>query len=443
MKLKTLIEYQHRLELAEVEIALIPGVPQVHFLGLPDQTIKESFYRIKSAFKSAGFKFPIAHQVIVNIKPSYLKKTSKGLELAVALGILELTGQSKLKIELPEFIIYGELGLDGSVTEPRDLAKYLRLHPNDILLTGTSELHHKAGVLYRVNNLNEDSLVSIENNLDNQNKIRPQKGLDQFYSEDESEILFLMSVTGFHTLLAGGTGAGKSTLAKNFVSFTESSKLSFDEDWKPVIMPHHSVTTAAFLGGGAQLYQGEVERVQDGILILDEFLEFNSEVVESLRGPMVGEKLRLVRAGAYREIDCQFQIVATTNLCPCGKKTLSKDMVSCRFSAKKCQGYLERLSGPILDRFGLFYVTKGSKIKRTISGKQILKRIESFEHRNVAVSEDLLSQLYPDIPFRRLSFLKEIAKVYAAEEGGGGVGIRHLTRAERWTYLSFKELDYT
>ena len=91
MKILTLIEHQHRLIKAEIEIELLPGIPQIHFLGLPDRSIKESFFRIKSALKSNGFKFPVNQQVIVNITPSHLKKSSKGLELAVAIGLLELT----------------------------------------------------------------------------------------------------------------------------------------------------------------------------------------------------------------------------------------------------------------------------------------------------------------------------------------------------------------
>ena len=92
MKLYTLIENQFKLEKAEVEIELIPGIPQIHFLGLPDKAIKESFFRIKSALKHCGYKFPTTQQVIVNIKPSHLKKSSKGLELAVAIRNFFLIG---------------------------------------------------------------------------------------------------------------------------------------------------------------------------------------------------------------------------------------------------------------------------------------------------------------------------------------------------------------
>ena len=122
MKLKSLILNNNRLEIAEVEIEFIPGIPQIHFLGLPDRLIKESFYRIKSALKYAGYKFPLTSQMIVNIKPSHLRKSSRGVEFAVALGILLKTKQIPEDLVHKEWIIYGELGLNGEVFEPSDLA---------------------------------------------------------------------------------------------------------------------------------------------------------------------------------------------------------------------------------------------------------------------------------------------------------------------------------
>src|SRR3990167_35886 len=108
MKLKSLIQNGPRLEIAEVEIEFISGIPQIHFLGLPDRIIKESFYRIKSALKSAGYKFPLTSQMIVNIKPNHLRKSSRGVELAVALGILLKTEQIEPDFFKPDWVIYGE-----------------------------------------------------------------------------------------------------------------------------------------------------------------------------------------------------------------------------------------------------------------------------------------------------------------------------------------------
>jgi magnesium chelatase family protein len=141
MRLFTLIENQKKLEKAEVEIQMIPGIPQIHFLGLPDQAIKESFLRIKSAMKVCGFRFPTAQQIIVNIKPSYLKKSSKGLELAVVLGILHMTGQKVMAARAMRSIIYGELSLNGEVMEPLDLIQYINLNQTENILSGKDNVN--------------------------------------------------------------------------------------------------------------------------------------------------------------------------------------------------------------------------------------------------------------------------------------------------------------
>jgi magnesium chelatase family protein len=318
MKLTTLIENHKNLEKAEIEIQMIPGIPQIHFLGLPDQAIKESFLRIKSALKVCEFKFPITHQIIVNIRPSHLKKSSKGLELAVALGILHMTQQKILPESILTSVIYGELSLSGEVIEPDDLIQFKNRCPDQKITSGL-QCFNGNEVEFRIPKLSEDILfMTVE-----KNKLfaaRPTTGLDLKYTDDESEILFLFSVKKFHMLLSGPAGAGKSTIAAHTISFCKNK---FFYCWPSLVAPHSSVTSAAFLGGGAQLYQGEIEKVQNGILFLDEFLEFDSEIIETLRGPMTGQKLRLSRAGNMREFECNFQVVATTNLCPCGKWKMS------------------------------------------------------------------------------------------------------------------------
>ena len=142
MRIKTLIEHKNQLQVADVELALLPGIPNIHFLGLPDQSIKESFFRIKSALKSSGYKFPGNQQVIVNIHPSQLRKSSQGLELAVALGILSLTGQKQISFDLTKTIVYGEMGLNGDVFCPQNLSQFLEnsLSSSLEILTGETKV---------------------------------------------------------------------------------------------------------------------------------------------------------------------------------------------------------------------------------------------------------------------------------------------------------------
>lgn len=443
MKLMTLIENHKTLEKAEVEIQMIPGIPQIHFLGLPDQAIKESFLRIKSALKVCGFNFPTTQQIIVNIKPNYLKKSSKGLELAVALGILHVTEQKILSDTIIKSIIYGELSLNGEVTEPLDLIQFKNRFPDESILSGR-DIYNYQNINFRIYKLDDD-IQYVTKTQNTTKALRPKEGLEFSYTLDEAEILFLFVTGSFHLLLSGPAGAGKSTIAANSISFINAKN---DFMWPILLAPHSSVTPGAFLGGGAQLYQGEIEKVRSGILFLDEFLEFNSEIIETLRGPMTGQKLRLSRAGNVREFDCDFQVVASTNLCPCGKWTPEVKMRNCRFSNRKCQAHLEKLSGPILDRFGIYFYYSQKNQNRIIAGHHILERLQAFEMKRAKIRiqtdvgvDNMIDQVYSDISMRRKKALVKAASIYAIERESSTIELQDLIKAEKWTYSSFLELE--
>lgn len=443
MTLKTLIENQSNLIPAVVEIELIPGIPQIHFLGLPDKVIKESFFRIKAALKSAGYRFPVSQQVIVNIRPSAIKKSSQGLELAVALGILHLTGQKELSEKIKEHIIYGELDLNGGVREPDDLVCFRELSSHLILTGKTEKTLHGFSRLTHLN----DEVIFSENQRQVVKLTRPDKGLKNSYSQEEAELIFLMATSGLHTLLAGQAGAGKSFLAKSFTSFycSQTSEMPRVDSWYPVIAPHHSLTAGAFLGGTSQLVHGEIEKVENGVLILDEFLEFHSQILESLREPMTGEMLRIARAGRVKEIKPEFQVVATSNFCPCGKWIPEYDYTNCRFTAQKCKGYLNRLTGPLADRFGLIYFHKTKRPKRQIQGYEILQRIDAWltlkQKHQVTCSSELIEAMYGDLSGRRQQALIKVAEIYATEEQALEVSVKHLKKSETWTIQGFLQLE--
>ncbi|MES2803285.1 MAG: ATP-binding protein [Bdellovibrionota bacterium] len=444
MILNTLIENQNRLSPAVVEIQLIPGIPQIHFLGLPDKVIKESFFRIKAALKSSGFRFPLSQQVIVNIRPSSLKKSSMGLELAVALGILHLTGQKVLCDRTQQHLIYGELDLDGGVREPEDL-NYFKNTNQDFVLTGKAlknSLVHS-----RLEHLKDDIELNESNRSMARVLVRPDKGLKSKFSDEEAELIFLLATTGLHALIAGQSGAGKSFLAKNFITFYNANNdlPPKAQDWYPVISPHHSLTPGAFLGGGAQLAEGEIEKVENGILILDELLEFHSQILESLREPMTGEVLRIARAGRVKEIKPSFQVIATSNFCPCGKWVPGFDLDGCRFSAVRCRSHLNRLSGPLVDRFGLIYFHKLRRPKRTITGHEILKRIDEWnikaQKNPLKADLDFIDSIYGDLSGRRQQALARVAEIYAIEEKSLEITVKHLKKSETWTISGFVQLE--
>lgn len=474
MKLKSFIQNHCHLEIAEVEIELIPGIPQIHFLGLPDRLIKESFYRIKSALKRSGYQFPLSSQMIVNIKPNHLRKSSRGVELAVAIGLLLLTEQISSELIDLDWIIYGELGLDGSVYEPTDLLSQAGRFRSEAILTGQSTSAETSGAssFLRLMNLKDPQVEKSELGAELFLFKRPEEGLRLKYSDIEAEFLFLFALTGLHGLLAGDAGAGKSTLAKTALSFmstpSDTEEGRWSQQWRPCVAPHASVTPAAFLGGGAHLYEGEIERVQSGLLLMDEFLEFDPEVLESLRGPMTGEKLRLSRGSESREILPSFQVLATTNLCPCGQWTPAKrHQIGCRFSRLRCMRYLEKLSGPILDRFGLLVFLQKST-NRNCTGDEILNRIEGvrslLKRANFFEADSKVLRYYQDQSTRRRNYLQKVSQIYATErflisnysKVGGANGVdasdndhritievsfQDYNKAEPWVLLPFQELE--
>lgn len=396
MKLLSLIRENNSLVPVEVEITLLAGLPTIQYLGLPDQVIKESIHRIKSAIRQQGFEFPRAQQVLVNIRPNHLKKSSRGLELAVAAGILWETGEVPVPPGLEKLFIYGELGLSGEVFEPEDLASDFEGGESAQVLTGSLSsvcCPFARRVLRELKDLSqpvfhppEMRALTVE---------RPREGLGFYYSEKQAEILSVVALGGHSLLLAGPSGSGKTTMAKVLPALMsaprpeeilEIKKINKDlhhgdSFWRPVIHPHHSSTPLALVGGGVPPMPGEISRAHRGLLILDELLEFDTQVQESLREPMEEGSLRLSRGTRAVRYPAMAQVVATTNLCPCGDYTPGCTP-SCRYSKYRCQAYAQRLSGPIVDRFEILHFSQHrrrlwSDDEVRISGEEILEKIES------------------------------------------------------------------
>src|SRR5437868_6572540 len=214
MKIKSLVRENNSLVPAEVEVTLLPGLPTIQFLGLPDQIIKESIHRIKSAIRQQGFDFPRAQQVFVNIRPNHLKKSSRGIELAVAAGILWETGQIPAYPVQDSFYIYGELGLSGEVFEPEDLASDFEPQGEAQVLTGSLSsvcCPFSRRVIHELKDIPQPQFHGPE--MKTLAVKRPQEGLDFYFSEAHAEILSLAALGGHSLLLAGQSGSGKITIA--------------------------------------------------------------------------------------------------------------------------------------------------------------------------------------------------------------------------------------
>ncbi|PWU19974.1 MAG: competence protein ComM [Bdellovibrio sp.] len=467
MRVFSFIEECGELIPVEVEVALWPGLPVIHFLGLADHHLKESALRIKSAIKASGYQFPVAQQIMVNLRPTHLKKSSRGIELAVAAAYLWESGQVAAPLIDQSFFVYGELTLFGDVAIPDDIRRIQGDHLT--VLTGPSQGGSFPFSRWTVKNLRalgQPELISAEP--------RPhaiqRPSLQLLFHQVEAELLAILATGGHHVLLAGPQGSGKSTLARALLALLPEPsqkemdlihKLNPEETWRPLIDPHHSTPRMSMLGGGSSPLPGEIARAHRGLLLLDEFLEFDPHVLESLREPFEQGQLRIARLKEVKTYPAQSQIVGTTNLCPCGIYVPGEPRTErCRYSLKKCRSYAERLSGPLLDRFHVVHFT-AKAAERNITADEILARVENGHAFRRARGQTQLNRSLTEkdiLPLldsgaralgasaQRLSQRRQLATLRVARsladlERASHVNLRHLDRAAQWTITPFDQLS--
>jgi magnesium chelatase family protein len=394
MILKSLIHEEKSGQISitpiEVEVALLPGLPVIHFLGRADAQIKESALRIKSAIKMQGFEFPKARQIIVNLKPNHLKKNSSGLELAVVAAYLAQTKQIELPDNHNKMIFYGELGLNGEVKAPENLSQFLnkinilnQTNKTEFeLITGASTQDSISNSYCSLPDLKSLPVPNLVEPNFAQKLKRPQNFDKWNFDLETAKLLTIVSVGKHPLLVAGPQGTGKTSFARIIHSLLpEDAILSGDYEWWPWAHPHHRTPLASLIGGGTDLHGGELSLANEGVLLLDEFLEFKSEVIEALREPMESKKLIINRNGKRKSYDFNAIIIATTNLCPCGKWVPGQSRGDCFFSERRCRSVVEKLSGPILDRFQILHFTQNeNKKNRTCSFENIRKQVVHVRH---------------------------------------------------------------
>ena len=466
MFIKSFIQSDFGFRPMKVEVVLTPGLSQIEILGLPDQTIRESSKRILSAMRCHGFRIPSGKQVLVNLHPNYLRKTSQGLDFAIALGILLESDQVNSDIfDFETGYCYGTLSLKGEILVPEDL-DFLNFEDfQKLLLIG----HNKKSWNFETKQVRSlGDLKNIKNVEASQDyfQCQPPEYNSNIYFEDTLARLMKIVALGEHPLLiAGFAGCGKTTLVENLVYllnppkekvFLESKKywlLSGRElSSRPVVQPHHSATPIAVIGGGRPLKFGEISLAHGGTLILDELLEFHPQVQSALREPMEKGTIYLSRAGTRKFFPASSLVLATTNLCPCGH--FQPGLVyQCRCSSLRLRNYVEKLTGPFLDRFAIFHLYKKPKLDTRVSLSDIKKsveeglefRLKTREQREVNQSlplEILMNQLkdkiFPEmIPFskshRRRQSLLRVARSLADLDQSPEIKREHLEESQQWT----------